>query len=220
MKKISIGFVMLAGCASADPPAVHAPNPANASAPIGNAPPAAGMARVVLIRPESQCDSSAYPIVVDESGHFVGEISQNSQASVDMPAGEHTLFAWPSVDARVEKYSDFDPVGVVTLHLKAGDTRYVEVIIPQRLAAQCWHITTFGLRRIAATDSDLREWLATTKPITIDRAVGEAELARDPALVQTHIASGKRELEQGRTLRDERADARHPPAATDSTDTK
>jgi hypothetical protein len=220
LKKITIGFLMLAGCASADPPAVHAPSSTNPSAPSTSATLAAGMARVVLIRPESQCDSSAYPIIVDENAHFVGEISQNSQASVDMPPGDHTLFAWPSVDARVEKYSDFDPVGVVTLHLKAGDTRYVEVIIPQRLAAQCWHITTFGLRRIAATDSDLRDWLATTKPIAIDRAVGEAELARDPALVQTHIASGRRELEHGRTLRDERADAQHPPPATDSTDTK
>ncbi len=181
------------------------------------------MARVVLIRPESQCDSSVYPIIVDENGHFVGQISQNSQASIEMPPGEHTLFAWPSVDARVEKYPDWDPVGVVAMQLQAGQTSYVEVRIPGKRgrASDCWHITTFGLRHIAATDPDLAGWLTTTKPITIDRAVGEAELARDPAIVQTHIASGRRELEHRKALHDERADAQHPPdAPTDSADTK
>jgi hypothetical protein len=216
---MSLFFVV--ACGSADPPAVRAPSAAGSAPAKTTAPPAAGMGRIVLLRPESQCDTIAYPIIVDENAHFVGQISQNSQATIDMPAGDHTLFAWPSIDARVEKYPNFDPVGVVALHVKAGDTRYVEIVIPQRVSAQsqCWRITTFALRHIRANDTDLQEWLATTKPIAIDRAAGEAELARDPALVQTHMASGRRELEHFKALHDERMEAQHPPdAPPDSND--
>jgi hypothetical protein len=179
------------------------------------------MARVVLIRPESQCDSSVYPIIVDESGHFVGQISQNSQATIEMSPGDHMLFAWPSVDARVEKYPSFDPVGVAPLHLQAGETSYVQVYIPlqHRGRTDCWRITTFGLRRLKSTDTDLQGWLATTKPITIDQAAGEADIAKDPATVQAHITSGKRELERRKALREERAAAQQrPDDAPPSTD--
>lgn len=186
---------------------------------------AAGMARVVLIRPDSKCDSSIYPIVADENGHFVAELAQNSHLSLDLAPGAHLLVTWPSVDARVEKYPDVDPVGAASLHLKEGETRYVEIFIPQHSSSQCWHVSTFGMRRLRSDDTDLRNWLETTRPITVDRAAGEAEIAQDPQSVKAHLASARRAIQQNESLREERVEAQKSqdgPLAptTDSTDTK
>lgn len=222
VKKIAIAFLLLSGCTSVIPPAARAQD--SADRPL-----AAGMARVVLLRPDSACDSSVYPVVVDENGHFVAEMAQNSRMTIDMPAGDHMLVAWPSVDARVEKYPDVDPVGAARLHLKEGETRYIEAFIPTHTTARrggitCWHITTFALRRLRTDDSDLADWLATTRPITMDRATGEAEIAQDPQSVQTHVASALRVIARDDQLRDERMRAQQSTdgenVATDSADTK
>ena len=98
MKRIVLtSLLFVTACASADPPAVRSAKSAESQS---NSPPAAGMARVVFVRPESSCDTGTYPIIVDENGHFVAQIAQNSQVTIELPAGEHTVFAWPSVDPR------------------------------------------------------------------------------------------------------------------------
>ena len=217
---MSLFFVV--ACGSADPPAVRAANDANAKSVAA---PSAGMSRIVLVRPDSSCDTATYPIIVDENGHFVAQLSQNSQLSIEMPPGDHTLFAWPNIDPRVEKLPNFDPVGIEKLHLEAGQTKYVVAFIPRGRSLRCPRFTIFGLRQAKEEEPDLEREIAAAKTITIDRSAGEAELAKDPAVVQAHLESGRRELERREARRDGReregeGEEFSPSDPKDSTDTK
>jgi hypothetical protein len=218
MKRIALtSLLFVTACASADPPAVRS---AKSAEPQSNSPPAAGMARVVFVRPESSCDTGTYPIIVDENGHFVAQIAQNSRAFVDFTAGAHTLYAWPSIDPRSDENNpDTDPVAVERVRLAPGTTRYIEIRIPRRSTMRCPRFTFFALEKMDDDDEDLQVSLKETRPITADRAAGETAL--DPALVQAHMENGRRRAErlQGER-REQLAAGADPSAVKNSMDTK
>jgi hypothetical protein len=175
----------LVGCADAIPPGTTP-----AASPVA---PGGGDALVTFVRPESSCDTGEWAIVVDERGHFVANVSTQTQVSYVTTPGEHIFYAWSNDDVDVDINPNYNAVAAVRLNLVAGQSHYVAV----EVTSPCSVRSNFELHAVAGKGAgweDLEKWLTKAKPMTCDRAVGQSLLELHPRHLQRHLRLGHRKL--------------------------
>jgi len=171
--------------------------------------PGGGEASVVFVRPVSPCDGVQYSVVVDEQGHFVGNVTPGTRVAFPVVPGGHTFFVWSSAlnDRRVDQLPPgFIAVGAARVEALAGQTQYVAILRPPPCGSHAWP-ATFSVRRVPRNSSlwpDLLTWLGQSRPVGADLAAGQAALDANPALLKSYLALGQKTLQIHDAVRDER----------------
>lgn len=184
--------VLIAACGRDVPPAM---SPA-AALPS----PGAGQASVVFVRPSTACDTSEYSIVVDEGGHFVGNVAPGTQTAVPVTPGVHVYYSWSNVDLRSEKDPAFNPVAATRVNALASETQYVALVVQMRGdsgVTRCNSRSFVSMQRVAPHQEaweDLQESLHGAQPLVPDQGAGQLALNTNPALLQTHLELGQSKL--------------------------
>jgi hypothetical protein len=178
-------------------------------APVASlAEPGPGEASVVFVRPVSACDGVTYSVIVDEQGHFVGNMPPGTRLASSVTPGKHTFFAWSCGlnDMRVEQLPPgFIAVGAATVDVLPGQTQYVAIMRPPPCGNRAWP-THWRMRRVPRNSGlwpDLVGWLGSTAPLVADLAAGQASLDENPALLKTYLELGQRTLRIHDEIRDE-----------------
>jgi hypothetical protein len=169
-----------------------------------------GESAIVFMRPPSPCDESDYTVVVDDEGHFVGNIAPGTRVQLSVTPGVHTFFAWSSLDQRVEYQPAYLPVAAVRVNATGPQTDYVALLI-HKIQHECR--TSVADMEVVGNDADtladVQQWLAATTAVQPDRRSGQAALDSKSALLGAYLDMGHAKLrliEQGR-LQDERYNA-------------
>jgi hypothetical protein len=181
----------LAGCVDELPPAT---TPAITPATVGS-----HEVPVTIVRPVSRCDTGEYAIVIDERGHFIGNIAAGTKLSVAMERCHHALSAWSNVDLHVDRVVGFNPVAAVKVDATGHEPRYVTLEVSE----PCQYRATFDMHSVAETDKawgDVSEWLARATLVTADQAAGQARLDAKPAHLRSMLEFGATKLERNREV--------------------
>jgi hypothetical protein len=157
--------------------------------------PQPGDASVVFVRPESSCDGGDYSIVVDDHGRFVGNVAPGTRVSVPVRPGTHIFYAWSSLDLRVEKEPNFNPVAAVRVNAVPSQTEYVS-LTDSRHHFECNAWMSVEMTPQDVLSSDLAGWLNSSKAVVADRGAGQAALNARPALLQTDLELGQAKLQR------------------------
>jgi hypothetical protein len=157
--------------------------------------PAPGQGSIVFVRPESQCDRSDYTIIADEQGNFVGNVVPGTRIAQPVSPGTHVFYSWSSYDLRIEKEPNFNTAGAVRVTVAPSETRYVSLTI-FRSHYDCtdWPIIEMHAARKPGELADVQSMVASTKPVGVDRAAGQALLDAKPNLLQTNLDHGRWKL--------------------------
>jgi hypothetical protein len=158
-------------------------------------------ATIVMVRPESRCDTADYSIVVDDRGQFIGNLGPGTQLTVAMSPGTHVFYAWSNRDLRFEAHPEFNPVAAIRVNVAPLQTYHVALIVHESTA------TSRGCNRYAFVDmvpvrangpycEDLQGWLKSTKPLAADGQAGQAMLAANSAMTQSYLDLGRAKLQQ------------------------
>jgi hypothetical protein len=152
-------------------------------------------ASIVFVKPTSPCDHATYEVIVDERGHFVGNLAPGTRVALPVPPGPHTFYNWSSTldQVRVEQLpAGYVAVGAERLVAIAGQVHHVALVV----VPPCWQAYT--RTRLVPPRSglwdDLQGWLSSTRAVVADRAAGQAALDANPALLQTYIELGQRQM--------------------------
>jgi hypothetical protein len=175
------------GCETELPPA---------TAPVAAlAAPAPGQGSIVFVRPESQCDRSDYTIVADEQGNFVGNIGPGTRIAHPVTPGTHVFYSWSSYDLRIEKEPNFNTTGAVRVTVAPSETRYVTLLMYRpHYECQDWPVLEMNAARRPGELVDVQGMVASTKPVGVDRAAGQALLDAKPNLLHTNLDHGRWKL--------------------------
>ncbi len=168
-----------------------APGPSSAG-PDGTA--------VTFVRPESPCDLGEYAILVDDHGHFVGNLAAGTRLVHPTTPGDHAYYAWSNVDLIVDRVPNFNPVSAVRVHAVPGQSSYV-LLDNSKPCQSRFAFDMLSVNRGSGAWGDVAQALASTKPVRVDRAAGQLALDARPAHTQLY-----RELGVAKLQRNDQAD--------------
>jgi hypothetical protein len=138
--------------------------------------PRADVATVVFVRPSS-FGAAIHPTIFDEQGHFLGDAEPSAHFVAQVAPGEHMFVVWA------------ENTGPIRATLLPGRVYFIEVSMkPGAWQARC-HLLAITPRTEQWTQ--VRDWLADTKPTVADLAAGNAYLAgrRDEVLERIRRAN-------------------------------
>lgn len=170
MAALVVVVALASGCGSSGSLMLRAASPTVATPPLGQA-------LVVFIRPGAYAGNCRFRLV-DQNGNFVGASLARTHFSVQLPPGEHMIFALAE--------------NVAPLHLtvEAGRTYYVRVqAVMGGFAA---HARLLPLTPRSAEWSQRDLWINETSGLDTNLAVARAYASRRAAEIQGVITRGLR----------------------------
>jgi hypothetical protein len=134
-----------------------------------------GQALVVFIRPSGYA-SSFGATVLEDKGHFLGDATAESRFAVPMSPGRHVFIIWSeNTDALV---ADLAP----------NKTYYVEV--GATIGAFSPRFYLYAIKSGIKNFSKREQWMSNTRPLSPNRALGQAYLDTRAADVTERIKRG------------------------------
>jgi hypothetical protein len=165
-------------------------------------PPAPGEGSVVFVRPRSSCDESDYTVIVNDQGRFVGNLAPGTLLSVSAAPGVHVFYAWSSLDQRIEKEPNFNPVSAVRVLVNGGGRESQVVgLFSAKPHFDCAGSNVFMTHLgTEFTSSEAHELVRQNQPVTADLASGQAALDAHPALLHTYLELGETKLRRNEEM--------------------
>lgn len=139
----------------------------------------AGQALVVFLRPSGYAASYGATIM-DEKGHFLGDATAETRFAVPMSPGHHTFIIWS------------ENTDALAADLAPNHTYYVEV--GPTIGAFSPRFYLYAIKSGIKNFSKRDEWMSNTRPISPDRARGQAYLDTRTADVAERIKRGNEHL--------------------------
>ena len=157
--------------------------------------PAPGQGSVVFVRPTSQCDRADYTVLADDQGNFVGYVVPGTRIAYPVSPGTHVFYSWTaSISVSIDS-PNFNAAGAVRVNVAPSETRYVTLSV-YRAHYDCtsWPVVEMTAAHTPGQLADVQSRVASTKPVAVDRAAGQAALDAKPDLLQTNLEQGRLKL--------------------------
>jgi hypothetical protein len=153
-------------------------------------------ASIVFVKPVSPCDTIGYSVVVDEQGHFVGNLTPGTRVAYPVSPGTHVFYGWSSLDLRLDRVPNFNTAAAIRVDAVEGQTEYVALLVfKPGIDCQTWAlIDMYHVKPHDGLWGDLQSWLGATTPLAVDRVAGQAALDAKPAFLQTYLELGQWKL--------------------------
>ncbi len=186
--------------------------PASQSSPRSRA--EAGAASMVFLWPSLGCDPGGYYTLATTGGVFLGNVSAGTQLRAELPAGEHTVMGWNTLQEDALGEWREEPVPVLRATVAAGRTYYVRLGFgewdrhgppvsfdstpaPLRRCVMPDMVMTSALVTMTPASPYWRElptWSAGLPAAVPDRAAGQAWLDGHGDVLEAHRALAAQRL--------------------------
>jgi len=211
LRAAAAGVLVTSACAPSLPPFS---TPASQS--CAQAQPDGGAASVVFLWPSLGCDPGGYYTLATTAGVFLGNISAGTQLRVQLPAGEHTVMGWNTLQEEALGEWREEPVPVLRARIAPGRTYYVRLGFgewdrqgpppvpfksaqtpPRNCMMAPGMVMTSALLTMKPASPYWRElpaWMAALTMAVPDRAAGQAWLDGHGDVLAAHQALAEQRL--------------------------